>query len=243
MGLSRSCVYRTLKKLHIPMSWKTGPRNLIGVDEHFFSVIDTEEKAYWLGFLAADGCVYKNKGGSWEVSLRLAAKDKNHLKRFKLAMGAKQPITKTGDVKNPGFALRIVRKKIASDLCRHGVMPNKTMCGVSLPEFSEELTTHWLRGYIDGDGCFMRRRKNRALVCAIVSSTKLLIKQIRMFLLGFGIDGGSISQTSPHCWRLAYEGKRAVSIAGLIYSSCSICLERKRRISGVSKGRNHDKLC
>lgn len=46
MGLSRSCVYRTLKRLHISMSWKTGPRNLIDIDEHFFSVIDTEEKAY-----------------------------------------------------------------------------------------------------------------------------------------------------------------------------------------------------
>lgn len=170
------------------------------------------------------------------MSLRLAAKDKSHLKKFKLAIGAKQPITKTSDTQNPGFGLRIVRKKIASDLCRHGVMPNKTVYGVTLPEFSDELTTHWLRGYIDGDGCFMRRKRNKALVCAVVSSTKPLIKQIRTFLLGFGICGGSVSQTSPHCWRLAYEGKRAVSIAELIYGNCSICLERKRRVSGVSKG-------
>jgi hypothetical protein len=31
------------------------------VDEHMFDVIDTEEKAYWLGFMYADGCIYSKE--------------------------------------------------------------------------------------------------------------------------------------------------------------------------------------
>lgn len=32
-------------------------RKILNVDESFFKAIDTEEKAYWLGFIAADGNV------------------------------------------------------------------------------------------------------------------------------------------------------------------------------------------
>lgn len=32
-------------------------RNKINFDEHIFDVIDTEEKAYWLGFIFADGYI------------------------------------------------------------------------------------------------------------------------------------------------------------------------------------------
>lgn len=53
-------------------------------NESYFEVIDTEDKAYWLGFLYADGNIYyhkdKNgdrKGGKVELSLK--SDDFNHL--------------------------------------------------------------------------------------------------------------------------------------------------------------------
>ena len=49
-------------------------------DEHSFDVIDTEEKAYWLGFLYADGNVSNTKN---EVGITLQSSDIKHLYKFK----------------------------------------------------------------------------------------------------------------------------------------------------------------
>ena len=47
-------------------------------DENFFDKIDTEEKAYWLGFIYADGAIFKRT-----LSIRLSTKDIHHLEKFK----------------------------------------------------------------------------------------------------------------------------------------------------------------
>ena len=56
-------------------------QNLIKINEHIFDTIDTEEKAYWLGFIWADGALFKNeKANSGELSIELQLQDKEHLK-------------------------------------------------------------------------------------------------------------------------------------------------------------------
>lgn len=44
----------------------------------YFNVIDTEKKAYFLGFIYADGCIYKRqKGNSLEISLNISIQSKD----------------------------------------------------------------------------------------------------------------------------------------------------------------------
>lgn len=52
-----------------------------GTNDNIFSLIDTEEKAYWLGFLYADG--YIRKGENNHISIVLQQRDINHLVKFK----------------------------------------------------------------------------------------------------------------------------------------------------------------
>lgn len=58
-------------------------QNMCKFNEHIFDNIDTEEKAYWLGFIFADGYIsslnakYKNV-----FELSLSIKDLNHIKKF-----------------------------------------------------------------------------------------------------------------------------------------------------------------
>lgn len=54
-------------------------QNLIKIDEHIFDSIDTEEKAYWLGFIFADGNVSK-RDNTFEMTL--SGKDIAHLEKF-----------------------------------------------------------------------------------------------------------------------------------------------------------------
>ena len=59
-----------------------GFRSKYPVNEDYFEDINTKEKAYWLGVLYADGAINKNN------SVRLGMKDKDHIEKFKKAIGA-----------------------------------------------------------------------------------------------------------------------------------------------------------
>lgn len=65
-------------------------------NENIFDVIDSEEKAYWLGFLFADGYISSSKN---TIELSLALKDKEHLEKFAKFMGG-------GKVKSDNFRCR-----------------------------------------------------------------------------------------------------------------------------------------
>ena len=49
-------------------------------NEHYFDNIDCQEKAYWLGFFAADGYNHRSKGC---IEFRLHRQDREILERFK----------------------------------------------------------------------------------------------------------------------------------------------------------------
>ena len=80
-GLSRDKIVNFLKEEKL---W-TGHKSLLNYfDEFFFDKIDTGEKAYWLGFIYADGYLDNRNG----VGIELDVKDKNHLEKFKKALQA-----------------------------------------------------------------------------------------------------------------------------------------------------------
>jgi helix-turn-helix protein len=122
-------------------------------DEHYFRVIDSEEKAYWLGFLTADGCVTAGKkpGDSPRISLHLARQDYGHLMKLKKALRASQMIS----VNARSCSLTIFSAEMAADLARHGVRPNKTF-STKPAQIAIDLERHYWRGVIDGDGNFAR---------------------------------------------------------------------------------------
>ncbi|WP_400245923.1 hypothetical protein AB3U99_04870 [Niallia sp. JL1B1071] len=93
---------------------------------NYFSVVNTEEKAYLLGFIFADGCLTK-KG---TLTITLAKKDKDIILKFKEAMEAEHPIrehiakTRVGDFEV--VSLDITSPTLEQDLMEFGVVPRKT---------------------------------------------------------------------------------------------------------------------
>ena len=52
---------------------------MINYNRHIFENIDTEEKAYWLGFILADGYLNTDKH---MVRIKLGDVDKKHIEKF-----------------------------------------------------------------------------------------------------------------------------------------------------------------
>lgn len=125
------------------------------IDETFFDVIDTEEKAYFLGFLYADG--YNNTDRN-SVALSLKEDDKEILEKLNNLLQPNKPLQyiefKTANSSNQ-YRLVIANKHISQKLVELGCDKAKTY---SLKFPSEEqvpkhLIRHFVRGYFDGDGC------------------------------------------------------------------------------------------
>lgn len=136
------------------------------VNERFFEIIDTEDKAYFLGFMYADGCVCQRKDKSWCISLTLHKKDKKIIERFRLALNSDHPIHYYK--KRRQNSLLIGSKVIAQDLIKHGCIPRKSLILEFPTSVPEHLIKHFIRGYSDGDGCIYwgyRKERQTSIIC------------------------------------------------------------------------------
>lgn len=153
LGKEFHCSYSTIRcllnkhKIQSRGNKQGYPRN-----EFYFNQIDTIEKAYWLGFLCADGCVHSN---IYEVSM--CSTDKEHVLKFKEAIGAvnhKVSIVKDTRFKNskPIYHFSIKDKQLHTDLIKLGCVPQKSLLLNKIPNIPRDHTSHFIRGYFDGDG-------------------------------------------------------------------------------------------
>lgn len=152
--LSYSCCLRELRKRKIPIR---GSRDSVykkySLDENVFETINTEEKAYWLGFIMADGYVTPKN----HFAIRLCLADIGHIEKLKNFIKSNHLIKKINakikDKTYPACGLFIGCKKIVSDLSNFGIIPNKTETAAYPQNIPIQLERHFWRGYFDGDGC------------------------------------------------------------------------------------------
>lgn len=121
--------------------------------EDIFEKIDTEEKAYWLGFLYADGAIDKIKHS---IRLGLSERDKQTVEDFKNFTGYTGPLYIDKYTRPPlnrsMYTCCIHSKKMTHDLIKNGAVPRKTFIITYPQTISSELDNHFIRGYFDGDG-------------------------------------------------------------------------------------------
>ena len=159
-GAHSSGIYKLFDKYNLPRRDDTEKGKLYSCNKDYFEIIDTEDKAYWLGFMYADGFIQSNGGGSRKIGLGLSVADIEHLEKFKkcLEYDGLIHIYKTGKtayVEGLNYCkLVITEEKLASDLCDKGCVEHKTNM-LKFPtekQVPKELVRHFIRGYFDGDG-------------------------------------------------------------------------------------------
>lgn len=124
-------------------------------NDNIFHVIDTPEKAYWIGFLSADGYVFNRNGKEKKVGLSLSVKDLEHLEKFKKFISATYPIhkyTSSGFSESEYCRIVVSSDSMYDDLLKNGVVEHKTEILKPPNTIPKYLTKYYLLGYFDGDG-------------------------------------------------------------------------------------------
>lgn len=196
--------------------------------ESVFENIDSEEKAYWLGFLYADG--YISQGIKNEISLSLKEEDREHLEKFRafLKLENKKITLKKKEMNNKiyySYRFCLSNQKIRNDLILLGCLPRKTF-KLSFPnsnQVPDYLVRHFIRGYIDGDGCITNH---------ITSKISLEILGTEQFLKGY-LEKIDIKNKKIYSFnhsaikRIVLSGKNAIYVLDDIYKDAHIFMRRK----------------
>lgn len=124
----------------------------------FFDTIDSEEKAYWLGFIYADGCITRRKKTD-AFEIKLSEKDKSHLEKLKNSLQSEHKIgtyvSSCGyNVGKTYCNLSIASQHLVDSLITKGVTYQKThtLLFPKNHQVPQSLMNHFIRGYFDGDG-------------------------------------------------------------------------------------------
>lgn len=192
----------------------------------FFKVIDSDEKAYWLGFIAADGVVVCNSR-QYSIVLDLQPRDLHWLERFRDTIVPGATITRHG---SRSCSVCIASKEMVYDVMAYGIGPRKSNT-LEWPSIPEAFAIPFLLGYFDGDGSFTARAGRRDYQWVLLGTLDFLsmardyIQRYASVVLKEPVRAHK--HTSPHLYRISANGPRAPMI------------DRTLNASGLGMPRKH----
>lgn len=221
------------KKHELPIRYR-GNYNKYSIDKNYFDKIDTGNKAYILGLLYADG---HNDVTSGKIILSLQEDDVEVLEFIKDELSSNQPlyyikptlIAETGNLRKPQYRLAINNKYISTVLLGYGMISNKSL-NLLFPNIDDNLKSHFIRGYFDGDGTICFDKKENPIFG--LRGTLEFIKTVEDILLSSGViktpfsiykekhDKNNVFASKSGCYN-------CLSIMKYLYNNSDVYLSRK----------------
>lgn len=198
---------------------------------NYFSKIDSNNKAYFLGFIAADGCLTKTSTApNYTLTITLHSKDKIILEKLKEEIGNSHKL-KEIHTKSPfngkivdHIRYSITDKTISNDLISLGIKPKKSLSMNNIIlNVPKKYRKSFIIGYFDGDGSITIPKDciNRKIIS--IRGTEEFLKGIVKEL---NLEKYKISKyDSIHT--LAFGNKSSVNKFFNCYNYCDFYLKRK----------------
>ncbi len=204
---------------------------------NYFDLIDTEEKAYWIGFIMADGNVSYRKGTTYyRFSMALKTTDIDHLVKLRATLNSTHKIyTRNTPIPRLNFS----NEHFCKTLIKHGVVPRKSYKELVPPQMPDELLRHFWRGYFDGDGSLHLYKNNtrkdgsrqKSWGFNLLGSRSLLESFVEwVWSQGFLVRRPTLHPTRPNCKTLDLKLRRKSDIRNVtkaFYEGATVYLDRK----------------
>lgn len=221
--------------------------------EDYFDDVNSQEKAWLLGFLYADGYNNERKG---DIKIRLALQDQEILERIRelLYIGELPPLSYLERQNYKYVELRISSKRLSKALAKCGCMQAKTFKVIFPFWLDQSLWRHFIRGVFDGDGCIQcvtlksgNGAGSHKTMFSIVGHEPFIDTINEIIAQSCGLKPSKLSKRADKDSRLAtlnYSGcRQCMKIRDFLYLGYTISLKRKAdkfSILGTSAWRTYD---
>jgi hypothetical protein len=195
----------------------------------YFKEINSPDKAYWLGYICADGNITKNNN-----KVSLVSKDLEVIEGFKEAIGAEHTITKsiTYDKRTnktyTGYSIQIGNELFVANLINLGVTSNKSDI-LNFPNIEEKYYSYFIAGLFDGDGSVSL--KGKALIMNLIGTQEILNFIKDYILINYGIKPkyfDRVTKNKSNVWRM-YLYADTYKFLSFIYSDNTFKYYLKRK--------------
>lgn len=230
-NVSRQTTAKFLEKENIKKE-KDNHYRIYHHNESFFEIIDTEEKAYWLGFIFADGHITNNENryGQDQFGISCAKTDKEILYKFLKSIQATNPVLEYSrkEKGEPLCRVQLTSQKSVNDLIDKGCFKQKSLILKPPKNIPNEFIRHFLRGFFDGDGSITKsysKRYNKYIYGINITSTREMCEWIYN-IFDFGSIIKDLRRTNTYYF--SFGGRKQITqFYHFLYDEATIQLDRK----------------
>lgn len=218
--LSESVVYKSLLRKGVAIR----PFRKNFFNEHTFDDLNNELVLYWLGFAYADASL-----GHHELRFELAVKDLEHLKKFSEFMNGSVEVKYNHRACSAGFFSHHMGIRLQG----LGLVARRSHFDKLKNEIPIGLEHHFIRGYIDGDGCISNRES-----VIILGQADILNWIKEMFIKHAQVGEKVVPRQRQGILEISWGGRHQfIRIVDYIYRGATVYLERKKeRADKVKRG-------
>lgn len=228
-NVTRATISKYLEEKQIKQSKGNHYRKYFHM-ENFFEDIDNEKKAYWLGFMFADGYIINNENryGQDAFGITLAEDSLDTLEKFKKDIEASNPINWDNSKKGQRQCkMNLTSQKTVNDLIDKGCFKQKSLILEPPKKVPENLIPHFIRGFFDGDGSIIKyeRTETSTIFQINITSTYEMVKWIKDYIgMGQIIPERRREQT----WYFTLGGnQQVIKFYHLLYKNATVWMDRK----------------
>lgn len=205
---------------------------MLGNHDYFKKENESANMAWLLGFLAADGCIEKDRN---VIKLSLSSIDREILEKIRLEINLKSEVKDY--ITSKGYNVSKIQWSSAEhkkDLAYYGIIPQKTFKLTPPYNLNRKFWKDYIRGYWDGDGSItIKPYEYNTLQWQITSATPEILE----FIINYFYEDYNIPKVNIHSFKrgektlflLQYSTNASIKIYDIFYyDKKNLNLQRKK---------------